>query len=153
MKRQQNRLAPLVLLLAALALPVIAGSSASSASSDSVSTSVGSISTSFEKSSDASSKGDKVAEGEYRIIEVAVAEQRPGAMRLKLQAVAEPGADGEFYLYLPRQALEQGRLAEGQVVTARHRPYGIEFAKSEAPFFLVLQDAWYRELHNKVVTL
>lgn len=153
MTRHSKSLAPLALLLSVLALPAMAGSSASSASSDSVSTSVGSISTSFEKSSDSSSKGDKVAEGEYRIIEVAVAEQRPGAMRLKLQAVDQPGAAGEFFLYLPRQALDQGRLAEGQLVTARHRPYGIEFAKSETPFFLVLQDGWYRELHNKVVTL
>lgn len=153
MIRPSLRLAPLALLLATLAAPALAGSSASSASSDGSSTSVGSVSTSFEKSSNSSSKGTDVAEGEYRIIEVAAAEQRPGTMRLKLQALAQPGAEGEFYLYLPRQALDLGRLAEGQVVMAKHRPYGMEFAKSEVPFFLVLQDAWHRELSTKVVSL
>ena len=141
------------LLLGTLTLPALAASSASSASSDASSTSVGSVSNSFEKSSDSSSKGKEVAEGEYRIIEVADAAQRPGAMRLKLQAVAQPGAEGEFYLYLPRQALELGRLAEGQVVMARHRPYGMEFARSEVPFFLVMHDDWHRELNTKAVTL
>ena len=153
MPHSRIALPALALLLATLGLPAMAGSSASSASSDSVSTSVGSISTSFETSSESSTKGDDVAEGEYRIIEVAVAEQRPGAMRLKLQAVAKPGAESEFYLYLPHQALAQGRLETGHVVTARKRPYGLEFAKADAPFFLVLQDAWYREMSTKAITL
>ncbi len=145
---------PLALLLAALAMPAVAASSASSASSESVSTSVGSFSTSFEKSSDSSSGKDaNVAEGEYRIVEVADATQRPGAMRLKLQAVAKPGADNEFYLYLPRQALDQGRLAEGQIITAKHRSYGMEFAKAANAFFLVVKDAWYNELSTKAITL
>lgn len=145
---------PLALLLAALALPAVAASSASSASSDAASTSVGSVSTSFEKSSNSSSGKDaNVAEGEYRIVEVADAAQRPGAMRLKLQAVAKPGADNEFFLYLPRQALEQGRLAEGQIITAKHRSFGMEFAKAANAFFLVVKDAWHNELSTKAITL
>jgi hypothetical protein len=153
MIRPNQCLAPLALMLAALSLPALAGSSASSTSSDSASTSLGSLSTSFEKSSNSSSSGDKVAEGEYRIIEVAAAEQRPGTARLKLQAVAQDGAEGELYLYLPQQTAQAGALAAGQVVRATARPYGIEFAKAEVPFFLVLRDDWYRELNTKVVAI
>jgi hypothetical protein len=44
----------------------------------------------------------------------------------------------------------------GQVITAGHRPYGLAFATADAagraePFFLVLDDAWYRELASRPV--
>lgn len=161
MKRHTNRpaaKAPSALIALGLAagllgLPAWAASSASSASSDAASTSVGSVSTSFEKSSDSSSKGTKVADGEYRIIELAAAEQRPGTVRLKLQAVAAQGDDDAFVLYLPQPALDAGRLSLGEVVSARQRDYGLEFAKADKAFFLVLQDAWYRELQTQPVRL
>ena len=152
MTRLQQILISLVVLGGA-AGPALAASSASSASSDGSSASVGSLSTSIEKSSNSSSKGDKVAEGDYRIIEVAVAERQPGKMRLTLRALNP--ADGEFFLTLPQEAVQQGRLAEGGVVTARAHAYGLQFAAG-APreaFFLVLQDAWYQELQTKAVTL
>lgn len=150
----------LALLLGAAALPAVAASSASSASSDGVSTSVGSSSTSIQKSSDSSSsKDDKVAEGDYRIIEVAQAPARAGTVRLKLQPVAAGvGAgtkDGEFFLFMPHEAFDQSRLAQGHVITAKPRAYGTEFAagKPNRPFFLVLADEWFRELQTKVVQL
>ena len=141
--------------LAALCLPAWAASSASSASSDSVSTSVGSISTSFEKSSDSSSKGKDVAAGDYKVIEMADAPARPGTVRLRLQAVAGGGAEGEFFLYLPQEAAERGALVAGSVIAARQRPYGLEFAQGPAreAFFLVMADDWYRELQTRVVKL
>jgi hypothetical protein len=142
-------------LLAALALPALAASSASSASSDSVSTSVGSISGSFEKSSDSSSGDRKTAAGDYKVMEVADAPNRPGVVRMRLQAVKEPGRDGEFFLYMPQQAAADARVDAGQLVTARLRPYGYEFAKADTqqPFFLVLADHWFRELQTRPVTL
>ncbi len=149
-----NRIVPLA--TAALlwaALPALAASSTSSAVSDSVSVSVGSVSTSFEKSSNSSSRGRAVAEGEYRVIELAAAEQRPGLLRLKLQALDRAGAEGELLLYLPPPAAERGALATGQRVMARTRPYGVEFASEQGPFFLVLEDAWHRELQTRPVTL
>jgi len=154
MTRFNPSLAAFALLCGAGALPALAESSASSAASNSASTSVGSSSTSVEKSSD-SSKGNNVAEGDYRIIEMAAAADRPGAVRLKLQALAERGAAGEFFLVLPQQAVDQGRLAAGQTVTARQRAYGLEFARSETQqaFFLVLADDWYRELQTNPVRL
>jgi hypothetical protein len=152
----KHGLASIALLLGAAALPCMAASSASSAASDSITTSVGSISGSIKKSSDSSSsKDDKVADGDYRIIDVAVVPEQPGTVRLKLQAVADQSADGEFFLYLPQGVVEQSRLAQGGIVTARTRPYGVEFAQGEErqAFFLVLTDEWYRELQTTPVVL
>lgn len=143
------------LLFGAAALPASAASSTASAASDSITTSVGSVSGSIQKSSDSSSKDNKVADGDYRIIDVALVAERPGTVRLKLQAVADRGADGEFFLYLPQEALTQSRLTQGGIVTARQRAYGMEFAHSQTrqAFFLVLNDEWYRELNTTPVVL
>jgi hypothetical protein len=61
-----------------------------------------------------------------------------------------------FTLTLPRETAERARLAVGQVITAEHRPYGLAFAtgrchRRQAPFYLVLDDAWYRELASRPV--
>jgi hypothetical protein len=76
-------------------------------------------------------------------------------LRLKLQAVADASPTGEFYLYLPRAAVAQGGLQTGHVVTAKPRPYGLEFsvATTQQPFFLVLHDDWFRDLQTQVVSL
>lgn len=139
--------------LLATSLPALAASSASSASSDSASTSVGSISGSFEKSSDSSAGDRNTAAGDYTLIEVAAAPNRPGMARMKLQALADGQA--EFFLYLPQHAADQSRLGAGAVVTVKERAYGFEFAKqaTQEAFFLVLADDWLRELKTKVVTL
>jgi len=141
-----------------LAGPAPAASSASSAASESASASVGSVSTSFERSSDSSTRGNHVAAGDYRVVEIVAATDRGRAgrtdqMRLKLQAVAGSGAEGEFFLYLPHEALAQGTLVGGAVVGARTRPYGVEFVHGKPPqaFFLLMADDWYRELRTQVV--
>ncbi len=153
MTRLTQSVATLALLLGAAALPAFAGSSASSASSEGSSASFGSSSTSVEKSSNSSSGDKKVAAGDYRVVEMADASARPGVMRLRLQATA--GAADEFFLYVPRQAVDDGQIAAGQVVTARERTYGLEFARAETrqAFFLVLKDEWYQELQTRAVTL
>ena len=155
MTRFKPHLICAAMLLAAAALPASAASSTASAASDSITTSVGSASGSIQKSSDSSSKDNKVADGDYKIIDVAVVTERPGTVRMKLQAVDERGADGEFFLYLPQEALTQSRLAQGGIVTARQRAYGMEFAHGQTrqAFFLVLNDEWYRELNTTPVVL
>jgi hypothetical protein len=155
MKRLKSSLAAAAVLCLAAALPAWADSSASSASSESSSTSVGSISTSFGKSSDSSSKGDKTAAGDYKVIDVAEAPARPGTVRVRLQAVADGSTEGEFFLYLPQPTAVQARLSAGQVITARARSYGLEFAmaRTQKAFFLALDDDWYRELQTHVVRL
>lgn len=149
-----TRLAGIALLCTATATPCLADSVASSASSAG-SASLGSVSDSIGGSSKSSSGETKVADGDYRVIEVAELADRPGMLRLKLQATAPHGEAGEVLLTLPRQALAQRGLAVGAIVIARHRPYGLEFAHAEPreAFFLVLADDWHRELDPRPVTL
>lgn len=132
--------------------PALAASSASSASSEGSSASVGSSSTSIEKSSKSSSKDDKVADGDYRITRMAAADAHSGKLRLTLQAVN--GSD-EFHLLVPQEAVQQGKLAMGAVVTARAQPYGVQFAAAATreAFFLVVRDEWRKDLQTSVVTL
>lgn len=149
------RLATLAIVLCAAALPAGASSTAASSASEGGSASVGSVSDSFEKSSDSSSKKEKTAAGDYKVIEVAAMAERPGMLRMKLQLVADSSEDKAFFLYLPAQALAQTPVEAGQVVSARERAYGMEFAKADTgrAFFLVLHDEWYRELQSKAVVL
>nr|WP_295768885.1 hypothetical protein [Rhodoferax sp.] len=142
------------LAIALAAVPALADSTSSASSASS--TSIGSSSASIEKSSNSSSTKDKVAQGQYTVVEMAALLQQPDMLRLRLQAVAQgQAAAGEFFLLLPRQAAERGHLVIGQVVSAEHRPYGLSFAavttagNSATPFFLVLDDAWFGELESR----
>lgn len=132
-------------------LPAQAASSASSASSEGSSASSGSVSDSFQSSSD-SSKGDKVAEGDYKLIHVAAADQ-PGKLRLTLEGTG--GAQGSFVLIVPETTVQQAALALGDTVTARARSFGWEFAAAATrePFFLVVHDAQKREFATRKITL
>lgn len=148
----------LSLSLFAASLPSLADSSTSSTASSAGSASVGSLSNSLEGSSNSSSRGDKVAEGPYRVIEVAEAPARPGQVRVTLQALNPAGDDGggePLNLYLPRQTALDQRLATGSVVHARARDYGFEFAQGNPrqAFFLVVRDEWMRELQTRPVSL
>lgn len=140
------------LVIAGTAMCAVAGTSSVVSTG---SESIGSSSTSIERSSNSISGGDRrVAQGDYTVVEVATLEQRPGMLRVHLQAV--DGAD-DFFLLLPRQAAQRGAVATGQVISAQQRPYGIVFtaaagADKSAPFFLVLDDAWYRELDSRPVS-
>jgi len=152
MTRSPIRLLPMALLSLAALSSAHAESLASSASSAG-SASLGSISDSIHGSSDSSSPANKVAEGDYRIIEVAEAAGRPGMLRLQLQATERAG--GAFTLDLPQATVAQRELAAGDVITARHRPYGLAFSRqnTDEPFFLVLADDWHGELDPRPVTL
>lgn len=145
--------AALWLSCALLAGPALAESSASSAAST-ASTSVASLSTSITQSSTSSSRNNNVAEGDYRVIQTAAVADRPGMLRLTLQPTAGPADDG-FDLLVPEPLVAQVQLVRGDTITARHRPYGIEFAQGRPrqAFFLVLADEWYRELQTTPVGL
>jgi hypothetical protein len=141
-------------LLGAVSLPALAGSlSTSSAAGGSSASSASSAS--VNKSSDSSSTNKTTAEGPYRIIDVAAVPGRSGTVRVKLQALADTSAGGELVVYMPQQALDRSQLGAGQTVTARQRPYGMEFAVTETQkaFFLVVDDDWYRELASNPVVL
>jgi hypothetical protein len=151
----KNSLA-LAAALTLLASPAaMALSSTASSASEGASASVGSLSDSVKGSSNSSTGDKKVAEGEYQIVDVVAVADATGSVELKLQSVAQAGAAGELLLRVPQRTLDQAGLAAGQLITARQRPYGVEFAKAAngAAFFLALSDAWMRELQNNPVTL
>jgi hypothetical protein len=145
------------LAISLMAVPALAASSAASSASDSLTTSVGSVSNSFTGAS-GSSKTAVAAAGDYQLIQVAAAPNRPGVLQLTLRPVAAKegqGAAEDLLLSLPQKAFDSSGLAQGQVVAARAHAYGLEFANAQtrAAFFLVLSDAAYRELASHPVAL
>jgi hypothetical protein len=149
-----QRLAAIALLSLAAATPSWADSFASSASSAG-SKSIGSSSDSVTGSSKSSSGDTKVADGDYKVIQVAQLADKPGMLKIQLQATAQAGDAGALWLTLPQEALAQRALATGDVVNARNRPYGVEFAYAQPreAFFLVLAADWRRDLDPRAVTL
>lgn len=141
--------------LAAAAQAESLGSAASSASSAG-SASSGSLSDSVNGSS-RSSTGKQVADGDYRVIEMAEAAGKPGFVQLRLRAVE--AEVGEFTLTLPAQALRPQALGVGDVVHARNRVWGLEFARTlptsgaGEPFFLALNDEALRDLRSHALSL
>lgn len=148
---------PILLSLGLLAVSpqVLAASSTSSTASSASSASVGSLSTSVEGSSKASSGGNQVAEGPYKVLVVAEATDRPGSVRVTMQALADNTDAVTLHLYLPQQTARNQQLAPGSVVHARARDYGFEFSQGEPrqAFFLAVRDEWLRELQTQPVSL
>ena len=141
------------LLLAALTLAAAAAQANSfvSSAAGAGSASSGSVSDSFKASSGSSAGGDKRAEGRYRVTEVAQAEA--GKLRLTLARDGAAKAGDTVELTLPQQALAARTVNVGDEVQATPQPYGIAFAHADTgqAFFLVLEDAWARELAARVV--
>ncbi|MEO8384876.1 MAG: hypothetical protein ABI583_06530 [Betaproteobacteria bacterium] len=155
MLKPKKHLACLAILICMTPGQSWAASSAASSASDSIGTSVGSASGSLQTSSGSSSKGLNVADGDYRVVAVDTAQDRPGLVRMKLMALAGNSEASELLLYVPQAAFDKGRLTQGGTVAARKRSYGAEFANAETRevFFLVLHDDWYRELRANAVAL
>lgn len=156
MKRYLKNL-PCIAAGFALCLMTVCAHADSSSASSVASDSLGSSSTSIQKSSTSSSTNNRVAQGQYKVIEMAALAQQPDMLRVRLQAVAA-GQPQEFFLTLPRAAALRGQLAEGKIIEAQERPFGLAFAVPDldggaSPFFLVLDDAWYRELESRPVVL
>ena len=136
------------------ALPAQADSFASSASSAG-SASSGSISDSIGGSSNSSNGDNRRAEtGPYRVMDVAQAPAKAGITRITLRAVAGDAAT-QFWVDVPDRALADRRVARDDVVQVNERVYGYEFAYGDTkkPFFLALQDDWYRDLASRKVTI
>jgi len=148
-----RRAALFATLAAALAAPAHADSVASSASSAG-SASSASISDSIGASSNSSNRDKRVAAGDYRVIDVAQAPAKLETTRLTLRPVAGTPAQ-EFTLDVPNRALAARQVDAGAVVHVNERVYGYEFAYADTkqPFFLALQDDWYRELGSRQVTI
>jgi type IV secretory pathway TrbL component len=143
----------LAMIASAAAAPAWADSVASSASSAG-SASSGSISDSIGGSSNSSTKDKRVAAGEYRVIDVARAPGKANTTRMTLRAAAG-GTAQDFTLDVPDRALAQRGVHTGELVQVNERVYGYEFAYADGkqPFFLALQDKWYRDLGSRQVTI
>lgn len=138
--------AALVVLIAALALPAARAVGISFSITESLALSVGSASNSLRGSSNASSPGGGHAAGDFRVVAIAAADD---ADRARLALEPMPGNRSEaILLELPRRTLVQTPVAVGDVISAEPQPYGTQFtlAVTRQAFFLVLDDAWYREL-------
>ncbi|HEY6134880.1 MAG TPA: hypothetical protein VIW70_12935 [Rubrivivax sp.] len=140
-------------LLGVAALPAQAGSLVTSSAAGGSSASSAS-SASVGASSDSVTK-TAAADGPYRITDVAAVPERPGTVRVTLQALAVAGPQGEYQLYMPQQALDKHQLGAGQTIVASPRAYGTEFAVADTrkAFFLVVSDEWERELASNPVVL
>ena len=137
------------------ALPALADSTSSASST--ASASVGSSSTSLETSSNSSTGKKQVAQGPYTLVDLVAVADQPELMRLRLQAPTNANANAqasEFFLLVPRLIVQQAQLTAGQTVQAEQRAYGMAFsAPGTSPFFLVLDDAVYRELNSRPVAI
>jgi hypothetical protein len=149
----QRRICTAFLVAAAsTAFNAHADSFASSASSAG-SASSGSVSTSLNASSNSSSGNEKkVANGNFRILDIAAAPGRPQHVRLTMQMDAP---DQKITLDLPAAVFEQQELGKGDLVHVQQRAYGYEFAHADTrkPFFLVLEDNWHNELAARPVLM
>lgn len=150
---------PLLALLLAAAAPALAeslatsASSAASSASSAGSASLRGSSDSINNSSDSSRSNEQVAEGDYRVTGVAPVAGTPDMLRLTLEPHGATAASG-FTLDLPQRALADRPLGPGDIVSAHHRPYGLEFARgaTREAFFLVLADEWHRDLQTRVIS-
>ncbi len=135
--------------LAASPLVALADSSSVSSTSASASQSLGSVSDSIQGSSN-SSTGRRVAAGEYRVVEIAALEDRPGLERVQLE-----GEGGRFSLLLPAALREREALRSGDRIAVSTPAYGLAFARVGArePFFLALEEGWRHEFQRRAVTL
>lgn len=134
-----------------LALQAHADSFTSSASSAG-SASSGSVSDSLSGSSKSSSGGDKVAAGDYRIIDVAQTPGRAGSARIAMQG---DKPEQRIVLDLPQTVVDKQGLGRGDLVNVQHREYGLAFARGESrqAFYLVIADDVYDELKARRVTI
>jgi hypothetical protein len=148
------RAAAIASVLLAASVPSLAGSIAASSAAGGSSASLATSAAS--DSSASSAKAVAQADGPYRVVDVTPVPERPGTVRMQLQALAEgAGPDATLMLYVPQQAVERGGVAAGVTVTASQRPYGVEFAHADTQraFFLVLHEEYQRELRSNPVTL
>lgn len=134
-------------------LTTSASSAASSASSAGSASSRGS-SDSLRASSDSSSGTEEkttVIDGDYRVAAIDAIDGRPGMLRLTMDPLAAEAGGQRLELDLPAVSLGDRPVVAGDVIAARNRPYGVEFARGQTPkaFFLVMADAWNRDLDTR----
>jgi hypothetical protein len=143
----------LAVFAAALGSSFVAHADSSTSSASSLaSESSGSVSTSFKGSSNSSSGDNKVADADYRVIDMGLVPDQSGMTRVTMRTDA---TQHRIVLDLPNAAWNKAQLAKGDLVRASNRVYGYEFARGDTrvPFFLVLADNWYNDLAARPVRM
>jgi hypothetical protein len=140
------------LVVATLGLGMQAHADSTSSASSAGSASSGSVSDSLAGSSNSSKGDDRRADGNYQIIDIDHTPGRAGSTRVAMQA-GDP--QQRIVLDLPEEVFAKQGLARGDFVHAQNRSYGLEFARADTreAFFLVLEDAVYKELAARKVSL
>jgi hypothetical protein len=138
---------------AALATPAFALSLGSYSLVEGSRQSIGGLSTSVTTLSNASSTATGLAQGDYTLVEVVAAADRPDTVRLALAHVDRDQSASDVYVYVPTQTYLNAGLQAGNVITAKHRSYGIELAKAadKRTFFLIVDDKLLDELKSTPV--
>lgn len=127
--------------------------STSSAASSAASASVGSVSDSVQSAS-RSVTGQKVAQGDYRIVRVEASAEDASRWQLWME-----GSQESFLLRLPHQLVARHGLVVGTSVRVTHERFGLAFALQGAnavqlePFFLALAEGFTHELDRRAVKL
>ena len=142
----------------ALADSIVAGGSSAGVSASSAgSVSLKGSSNSIEGSSASSSRGDKTAvvqDGTYRVtagVASAVTAALSGEFGASLAPQGMEGAQA-FVLNVPVGAFGGEVPSAGDTLQAQRRDYGVQFARADTPFYLVLADAWSAELDSRPLT-
>ena len=141
------------ILAASLGLAVHAhADSFTSSASSAGSASSGSVSDSFQGSSNSSTGDKKRNAGNYKIIDIEQTPGRPGSKRVAMQG---DNPLQRIVLDLPAVVFDQQGLARGGIINVKNRPYGLAFARADAaePFYLVLEDAVFNELAARKVAI
>ena len=122
------------------------------AHADSFTSSASSAGSASSGSSKSSSGGEKVAAGDYRIIDVAQTPGRAGSARIALQG---DRPEQRIVLDLPQTVVDKQGLGRGDLVNVQHREYGLAFARGDSrqAVYLVIADDVYDELKARRVTI
>lgn len=139
-------------LLAATYGVAYAGSVSLMSVSDSISASVEAISNGSSAVSKSSAKGVGLAQGNYKVTEVAQADG--GRVRVTLYPTDEARAEEGYYLYVRAADAANAKVQVGGVVLAKARPYGVAvFGDNQtSPFALLLDAQWRQQVMPEAIT-
>jgi hypothetical protein len=132
-----------------LALAAAQADTVTSSASSLASKSVGSVSDSFQTSSESSSGETKAAAGPYTVTRVA----QLADGRQELQLAPQTAAQAPLTLRLPAALVAEQGLQAGAALHVLTRPYGLAVAHQAEgePFFVALNEPLRRDLESKKV--
>ena len=122
-----------------------AASLSASLASESLGVSSGLVSDSVSGASRGSSKAVGLAQGPWRVMQVAYADPRP------VLTLRQDGRDEEVKLHLPVAVVRDQSLTPGAVIAVAERDWGYSLSREggASPFFVLLHDHWAQALQAR----